>query len=75
MKKIVDLEKWEEFLNEQTSKLSQYEDYDDGFGDAFDLVGNWLDKQPDAYIDPVEEGLEVFRKKCEEITRRWLEQK
>lgn len=48
MKKIVDLEKWDEFYKEKTHRLIQYEHYDDGFGDAFDVVEYWLEDQPDA---------------------------
>lgn len=47
MKKIVDLEKWNEFCTEKTNRMSQYEHYEHGFGDAFDVVSNWLVGQPD----------------------------
>lgn len=47
MKKIVDMEKWREFLEEQTKIIFQYE-YLCGFGDALDVVANWLESQPDA---------------------------
>lgn len=48
MKKIVDMDEWNEFLEEKTFTIFQYEGYICGFGDALDVVENWLDKQPEA---------------------------